>query len=43
MVSTDGAKRITEAISVNTSLQKLDISYCDIPDDGVVAISDCLN
>ena len=41
-VSIEGAKVIAEAILVNTTLQKLDISHNNLSDDGVINISECL-
>ena len=34
------ANMIAEAISINKTLLKLDISYCDVPDSGAVVISE---
>ena len=41
-ITSEGAKKIGEAIQVNTTLQKLDIDNNTISDDGVAAISDAL-
>jgi len=34
--------KVAKAVCVNRSLQELNISYYGIPDDGAVAVSDCL-
>jgi len=39
-ISDEGAKKIAEMIKINTTVQKLDISYCNIPDEGAVLIND---
>ena len=39
-ISNNGAKKIAELIKINTTLKTLDISYCNIPDEGAIAISD---
>ena len=41
-ITSQGAKKIAEAIQVNTTLQKLDINANTISDDGAAAISDAL-
>ena len=41
-ITDKGAKSIVEAIQVNTTLQKLDLSNNKISDDVVIAISDSL-
>ena len=41
-ITNDGAIRIAEAIQVNTTLQKLNISNNSICDDGAARISNCL-
>ena len=42
MITSIGAKKIAEVIEASTTLQMLDISYCGIPTDGILAINNCL-
>ena len=42
VITNKGAKNLSKAIRVNTTLQKLDLSHNKISDDGAAAISDSL-
>jgi len=39
-INAEGAKKIAGVFQVNITLQKLDISYCGIPDDEALVISE---
>lgn len=39
-ISIEGAYEVAEVLKINCTLQKFDISYCGIPKDGVVVISE---
>ena len=42
-ITTGGGKKLAEIIQVNTTLQALDISYCGIPEDGALLISEAFS